>query len=123
MGVDVVGAILRVVFDHEDGGVIPIRAVGDGIDNPPKREIIIGDGCGRRRLPFCGAESVIIGKIEQDECGQLRSASLLSRADELGKVVEKFIGAELVGILNVEVGKVGINVAAQRSQSWSRAGE
>jgi len=61
---------------------------------------------------------VIIGKIEQDECGQLRSASLLSRADERGKVVEKFIGAELVGILNVEVGKVGINVAAQRSQSW-----
>ena len=32
MGVNVVGAILRVVFDHKDGGVVPVGAVRDGVD-------------------------------------------------------------------------------------------
>ena len=32
MGIDVVGAVLGVVFYYEDGGVVPIGAVGDGID-------------------------------------------------------------------------------------------
>ena len=32
MGIDVIGAVLRVVLHDEDRGVVPVRAVGDGID-------------------------------------------------------------------------------------------
>jgi hypothetical protein len=32
MSVDMIGAVLRVVFDDEDGSVVPVRAVRDGID-------------------------------------------------------------------------------------------
>src|SRR5206468_661906 len=33
VGVDVVGAVLGVVFDDEDGSVIPVGAVGNGFDD------------------------------------------------------------------------------------------
>jgi hypothetical protein len=34
MGIDVIGAILRVIFENEDGGVVPVGTVGNGIDHP-----------------------------------------------------------------------------------------
>src|ERR1700722_19401926 len=39
--VDVVRAVLRVVFDGEDDGVLPIRRMRDGIDDAPKRVIVL----------------------------------------------------------------------------------
>ena len=41
MGVDMIAAVLRVVFQNEDGGVLPIRAVGDGVDDAAQRQIVV----------------------------------------------------------------------------------
>ena len=32
MGIDVIGAVLGVVFEDKDSGVVPVGAVGNGID-------------------------------------------------------------------------------------------
>jgi len=32
MSIDVIGAVLCVIFEHEDGGVVPVGAVRDGVD-------------------------------------------------------------------------------------------
>ena len=37
MSVDVVGAILRIVFEDEDGGVVPVGAMGIGVDDAAER--------------------------------------------------------------------------------------
>jgi hypothetical protein len=33
----VVGTVLRIVFEHEEGGIVPVRAVGDSIDHAAER--------------------------------------------------------------------------------------
>ena len=43
VGVNVVGAVLGVVFDYEDGSVVPVRAVGDGLDHASHGQIVIGN--------------------------------------------------------------------------------
>src|SRR5262249_21707555 len=42
VGIDVVGAILRVVFEHKDRDAAPYRAAADGFDDAAERVIIIG---------------------------------------------------------------------------------
>jgi hypothetical protein len=48
--IHVVGAILRIVFDHKNCGIVPIRAMRNGVYDSPEREIIVGDGRLGRRL-------------------------------------------------------------------------
>src|SRR5205085_8678729 len=43
MTVNVVRAVLRVVFDYEDSGVFPVRTVRDGLDDEAERVVIVGD--------------------------------------------------------------------------------
>ena len=105
MGVDVIGAVLRVVFDHEDGSVVPVRAVGDGIDNAAEREVVIGDRGLRRGLARTRASGVVVGKVEQRELRKLFGASL--RFHKLVELAQEFVGAELVGIVGLKSGKSG----------------
>src|SRR5690242_9493580 len=67
VGVDVVGAVLRVVFEDEDGGVVPVGAVGDGFNDAADGEIIVGEGSGGSGLAFVEAGSVIVGEAQLDE--------------------------------------------------------
>ena len=41
MGVDVVRSGLGIVFQNEECGVIPVRAVGDGLNGSPHGEIVV----------------------------------------------------------------------------------
>jgi len=67
MSVDVIGAVLGVVFDDEDGGIVPVGAVGDGVDDAAEGEVVVGDaGGGAGEVRACAA-GVIVGKVEQDE--------------------------------------------------------
>jgi len=43
VGVDVVATVLRVVFEDEDGGVVPVGAVRNGIDDAAERQVVVGD--------------------------------------------------------------------------------
>ena len=43
MGVDVIAAVLGVVFEDEEGGVIPEGGVGDIVDGAAYGEVVVGD--------------------------------------------------------------------------------
>ena len=43
MGVDVIGAVLRIVFENEDGSIVPVRTVGNAVNDAAEREIVIGN--------------------------------------------------------------------------------
>ena len=42
MGVDVVGAVLGVVFQHEDGRLRPELAVADRLDDAAQGQVVVG---------------------------------------------------------------------------------
>src|ERR1035437_10586989 len=101
MGIDVIGAVLRVVLDHEDGSVVPVRTMGDGIDHTAKRQVVIGYRGLRRRLAGTRTAGVVVGPVEQRELRKLLGGSL--RFPELAEFAEEFVGAELVGIVGIAV--------------------
>ena len=43
MRVNVIGAILSIVFEDENGCVIPVSAVRDRFDYAAQRKIVVGD--------------------------------------------------------------------------------
>src|SRR5229473_1552910 len=115
MGVDVVAAVLGVVFEDEDGGVIPVGAVRDGVDYAAQGQIVVGDrGLGARAIRSRAA-GVIVGEIEQHECGELELGVFFRFAgvNVGGEFVEEFVGAKLVGIVGVEIGIERVEVIAQ----------
>src|SRR5581483_223956 len=118
VGVHVVGAVLRVVFNDENGRVIPVRTVGDGFDYSTHRKIVVGDRSCRARLLRRGTVRVIVREVEQYERRQLVAVSVVSSPNETFKFVQELVGAELVGILRVEVRKSRIKVIAQRCEGW-----
>ncbi len=43
VGVDVIGAVLRVVLQNEEGSIVPIGAVGYSVNDTSDGEGIVGD--------------------------------------------------------------------------------
>src|SRR5438552_7304 len=113
MRVDVIGAILSIVFEDENGCVVPVGAVRDRLHDAAQRKIIVSDGCGRARLARSGAAGVIVRQIEQYELRQLGSLPLFLGANEASELVEKLVGAKLIRIFSVEVGEARIEVVTQ----------
>ena len=89
MSIDVVGAVLRVIFDHKNGGVVPVGAVRDGIDDASESEVVVGDGGIRRGLAGARAPRVIVGEIEECELRELVFRSF-SR-DESAILTQEFV--------------------------------
>src|SRR6185369_7336613 len=114
MRVNVVGAMLRVVFENEDSSVVPVRAVRDSLHDTANCQIIVRDRSGGAWHARLSAVRVVVGKIEQDELRQLSSLAFLARAHKSFKLVQKFVGAELIGILSIEIWKQRIEVIAPR---------
>ena len=67
VAVHMIVATLRIVFHDEDYGVGAEDALGDGLDDLPQREVIIG----HLRLRCGGAAGVIVGQIKQVERGPI----------------------------------------------------
>ena len=61
MRIHVIGAILGVVFDDEDRGVIPVSTMRHGLHHPPDSKIVVSHG--RAGLGFARrrAVGVIVG--------------------------------------------------------------
>ena len=85
MGIDVVGAILGVVFDDEDGGFFPDRAFADAFDEAAESEVVAGDACLGRGFVGRGALSVVLAKAHDDE---LRQRAL---GNEVVEFAQKYI--------------------------------
>ena len=110
-----VGAVLSIVFDDEDGGVVPVRAVGDGVNDTTHGQVIVCNaGLGRGRAGL-GSSGVVVRKPNQTEGGQRFAFAGLTGGDEVGEFAQEFVGAELIGILNFEVWIFRIEMIAQVS--------
>src|SRR5579864_1022596 len=65
--VHVINAILGVILENENRGVIPVRAVRDLLDDPTHREVVVGDTGSRAGLSRRCTVGVIVGQIEESE--------------------------------------------------------
>src|SRR4029077_17032208 len=127
MRIDMVGAVLSIILDRENSGVIPVRTAGDGLAHSAKGKAIVRHRSGGTRLASGGAVSVVVGEIQQDQGWQFASLPFLASADKTFKLVEEFVGAKLVRIFGVEVRELWIEVVAQHIlgrlgalQHWNR---
>src|SRR5258708_34688252 len=101
MSVDVIGAILRVVFDHKDGGVIPVDAVGNGIDDATHREIIVGDRRQRSWLAGARASGVVVRQVKQRELWKFFAGSLSFH--KLIEFAQELVSAELCVLVGLKI--------------------
>src|SRR5271157_3921232 len=113
MSVHVIGAVLRIVFEHEDRRVVPVRAVREGFYHAAQSEVVIGYRRSRRRRSGTCAGCVVIGQPQQHELWQLLASATFARLHKPGEFTQKFIGAKLLGIFNSEVGVVRVEVSTQ----------
>src|SRR5579862_121177 len=115
VSVDMVGTVLGIIFENEDSRIVPIGAVRNGVDHSPQSQIVIGHRCGGARPVGTRAPGVIIWKIEQHKGWKLKIIAFVrsSRTNVGPEFIQKFIGAELVGIVGVEVRKERVEVIAQ----------
>ena len=88
----------------------------NGVNDAAKREIVIGHRRSRTRMIRTSTSRVVVGKIEQHERRQLKVGSFVffASAKEGAEFVEKLVGAQLVGIIGIEIGEKRIEVIAQR---------
>ena len=112
MGVDVVGSVLCVIFENEDGGVVPVGAVGDGVDDAADGEIVVGDGSGGTGLALRAAGGVVVGEAQQDELRQ-RVLARFACGEISVEFIQEFISTKLVGIRDFEIGEKRIEMAAK----------
>src|SRR5271167_3029148 len=50
MRIHMIGSVLRIILNYENGSVVPVRAMRHRINHAANREIVIGDRGSRRRL-------------------------------------------------------------------------
>ena len=60
MSIDVVRAILCVVFKNEDSRVVPVRTVRYGVDHAAEGQIVICNVSGRTSILGTSTSSVIV---------------------------------------------------------------
>ena len=101
MGVDVVGAVLGVIFQHENGGLRPELAVADRFDHASQRQIVIGQiGDRRWRSDLC-PRRVIVGQANDHELRHLAFGFETLSGAELIRYSSGF-GADAIALLRAE---------------------
>jgi hypothetical protein len=99
VGIDVIGAVLGVVFNDEDGGGGPGGAVGDGVNQHAHGVIVIGVVGEWRESAGRGALSMIVTHAED---GHLRH---FAGSIEFLPLTDEFFGAIDVGVFEIEVAR------------------
>ena len=70
VGVDVVGAVLGVVLENEERGIVPIGAVRYRVNNPPDRQVIVSNRRSRPGFVLGPTSGVVVRKPEKNELWQ-----------------------------------------------------
>src|ERR1700686_435989 len=112
VGVDVVGAVLGVIFENEESSIVPIGAVGYGVHDAPDSQVIVSNGGGGLGFVLGATGGVVVGKAKQDELGHGVMARVAG-GNELVEFVEEFVGAELVGIVDPKIRVQRVEVVAE----------
>ena len=121
----VVGAVLGVIFENKNGGVIPIRTIGDGFHDAAQRQVVIGNGGRRTRKIGTRTSRMVVRQVEQNKCRHLEFKPFMriAGANESGEFVHEFVGAKLIGIVRIEIGIQRIEMVAQNCLSWLHSTE
>ncbi len=69
MSIDVVRAILGVIFNHENGSVLPKLAEADGFDNAAQGQVVVGHQSEGRQLANLRAGGMVIGQPQDLHLG------------------------------------------------------
>ena len=70
VGVDVVGSILGVIFEDEDGGFRPDGTMGDMLDQFAEGQVVVGYLGDRAISAFMETTGMVIGQIDGTEMRQ-----------------------------------------------------
>ena len=101
MRVDVIAAILRIVFDDEDRGLAPELAFRNRLDDHADAGVIVGHEGFRRNLSGSRSIGVIVAHAHGDQLGHLVPGL------EAAQFLDEGFGAVDVGILEIESTVVG----------------
>ena len=112
MGIDVVGSVLRIIFQNEEGGVVPIGAVSNGLDCPPHCQVVIRDRRPGSRHPGSGSRGMVVGQAKLHKLWHGIPA-LPAICNPLAKVGKKLFHAQLIGKAQIEVWVEWVKVTHQ----------
>ena len=107
MGVHVVGAVLRVVLEDEDGRLRPEAALRDGLDEPAEGDVVLGHHRARGERSRPRPVGVVAAEVEDVEAGQ---AAVLLEAPEL---LEPGVDALVVRDVEIEGRERGVDLALE----------
>ncbi len=113
MSVNMVRAILRVVFQDKDRRVVPVGTVRHRLNHSTDREVIVGNGSVRRRQTRVRPRSVVIRQPQQNKLRHLLAAAARARFHKAGEFAQKFVSAKLVRIVKLEIGVLRIEMPLQ----------
>src|SRR4051812_38837744 len=94
-----VGSALGIVFDDEDRRVLPEWTAGNRFDDPPEREIVVGNHRSRGERAGRRSARVIVAEMQDRE---LRQVVVLYEAVEL---LQPGVDPLLIGDLEIKPGK------------------
>src|SRR5579859_2317606 len=129
MCIDMIGAILRVILEHENCRVIPIGAMRYRIHHASDRQVVISNGGSRCRFANPGSASVIVRQPQLNEPRQFVCAA--TSFYKSVKFAKKLVGTELVRVFNREIRVQSVNVIslsplgrpnAFQPRNWPRPG-
>lgn len=107
MLVDVVGTVLRIVFEHEDSRARPVRAVRNGFGQTADREIVVGDHrCGRVLARFRTGRMIATEPDDLESRQRFRLLETVEFAFPFGKSVD-------IRNVQIEGGKMRVDSSAQ----------
>src|SRR5215217_211382 len=109
MRIDMVWSVLRVVFQHEDNSIFPVRRVGNSFHDSPEREVIVSHVCFRRWHSRTATRSVIAGEMHDLQVRQITTAN------KLLKLFQPNIDANLIPNVHVESRIIRTRVWLERS--------
>ena len=107
VGIDVVGSVLGIILDDENGHRFPELTFGKPFDNPPQCQIIIRDVGGWRGTSRLGTRRVVIWQSHDNQSGKF---PLLF---EFGKFRQEAIGSQNIRIVEVITAKQRIKMTFQ----------
>ncbi len=106
--VDMVGAVLGVVFQDENGGLRPELRLRDRLHQQPERVVVVGDGGLRSDLAGADARGVIVAEPHRHEARHLAAAL------EFRQIAQEHLHAFDVGVVHVEAAELHVGVLRQR---------
>ena len=101
MGIHVIGAVLGVVLDDEDGGVLPELALAHRLDHAAQRQIVVGDhgASASACRPACR-------RCDRWARRKMVSRGKLPSFSKRVQFLDEAVGPFLVGIIQIEAAEL-----------------